>query len=1092
MVKRALVLLLTALVTTSSSAFAQSVEAQDGFFSVKVTLGGSTLPSTTSVRMLGLVAKSSETECLWVNTSTGDIAKGSCGTVTSVSFTDSTGLFSVAGSPVTGTGGFTLTYASQSANTVLARSTGAGVPSFQSLTKAMQFSSTVYTDQANTWGAFLQSMGGGLTVSSGTTTTQALSSTAGTFTGTVAANAGITVDTTAFTVADTTGNVSTTGTLAVTSTADLKGNISDSTGNLTLNDNVDVFDNLVLGSATGEYVRSGSYASRTTGWQIDYDGTADLREGFFDQMKVKLFTVEQTQAVNGSMQWTKSVAELAGETTVGGAVTCPTLGAAETYWFRDFPNAANIRVFQANDYVSIRTLAWSDSGADGAAELAVTDCVGVVTAYADGTAGNDGYQSWTFTRPSGANGGSMAGGTAIALKLPALNYGVTADGVLDATVNDGTNNVNAPYFGVKKWTTSPIAANFTNLARFGQLRGITSVDEYGIFAGPSFGATNGQYFRASDVNFDLNGIDVKFWSGATNVMRLNPNAGDPYFALGATLPTSIDTNSGIWLGEVGGVTQARFGDPAGNRIRWDGTNLKIVSQHLTIDENGVVITPTTSFTNTRAYSFKGTAGGADFGVQGSEGANTQYINIEAAPTVGLYHGAVRLRATNATTGTGSEVFVEAQGGGGGGGRLYLTGESEVDLLTDLGTAAASLNATGFTVNGSLTVDTSTLFVDATANELGVGTTTPSAKFAVEAGDIVIDPDKKIYLHGDAAGTLDTNWYLYKDNTNHNVHIGGYGSTTRSFIVEDTAASNAQRFSVNFASGLTTITVPASSTMSQGMYLLNPYATTNVWTGAYLSFGYSAGENYSARIYGQHNAFSSYASRLYFQTHATGTGTWNTASYINENGDFIFGKGMIVTGAATLGASAWAGTFSAESSSTFRQYTGDGSGWKWALAQRGSSTTTDLVWLTDNDDNLNVLQNVYAAGFRIAATAAVGTTTPCLGGTTNAFLGTCTSSRRYKQDIVPFGGNRAILQVQPKLFRLKTNPTGPREVGAIAEEVDALGLKYLVRYDADGRPDGLNYDKMALYLIPIIKQQQQQIEALTKRLEALESRSKEPR
>lgn len=1154
------------------------------------------------------MAATPQTNCAYVDAS-GNFYSAACpaGDISGVSFT-LPGIFSAVTPCTSGSCAFTFTLASQSANTgwfapdgsagaptfrfavpadfgasiganlVLARSTGTGAASFQTLTKGMQLNSTVYTDQSNTWGAFLQSMGGGLTVSSGTTTTQALSSTTGTFSGALAANAGFTVDTTAFTVADTTGNVATAGTLtatgasalnggitvdttnftvngttgavstasdlAVAGTSDLKGNISDSTGNLTLNDNVDVLDNLVLGSATGEYVRSGNYASRTTGWQIDYSGTADLREGFFDQMKVKLFTVEQTQAVNGSMTWTKSVAELAGETTVGGAVTCPTLGAAETYWFRDFPAAANIRAFQTNDYLSIRTLAWADSGADGAAELSVTDCIGIVTAYADGTAGNDGYQSWTFTRPAGANGGSMAGGTAIALKLPALNYGVTADGVLEATVNDGANNINAPYFGVKKWTTSPIAANFTNLARFGQLRGITSVDEYGIFAGPTFNLTNGQFFRASDTNFDVHGLDFSLWDADSANIIMRRNSGNPYLAIGNAAPTAYATGGGIWMGSDSGTYKFRVGDLSStDYIAYNGSTFTVRGDLNADDITAGTITGRTVQTAASgarvvmdtAPSLKWYDASALLGSLSPTGAKVvPYLgapptfvsslsmangysfdvsalsSFAAGDAAGLFQFASSsgstARITNlvaVSTGTSNSetmtVGVVTNKDVGGGEKLAYAnfsssaGSTNVGLLAWNATSSViTLNATNNTAvlnNTSFAVDTSTLFVDSSANEVGVGTTTPSAKFTVEAGDIVIDPDKKIYLHGDAAGSLDTNWYLYKDNTNHHVRVGGAGSGSRSFLVEDTSASNAQRFAVNFASGLTTITVPSSSTVSQGMYLLNPYATTNVWTGTYLSFGYSAGENYSARIYGQHNANASYASRLYFQTHATGTGTWNTATYINENGDFLAGKGFVVTGAATLGTSATAGTFSAEASSTFRQYTGDGTGWKWAIAQRASSTTTDLVWITDNDDNLNVVQNVYAAGFRIAATAAVGTTVPCLGGTTNAFIGTCTSSRRYKQDIAPFGGSRAILRVQPMLFHLKTQPTGAKELGAIAEDVHALGLRHLVRYDEHGRPDGLNYDKMALYLIPIIKEQQQQIDALTARLAALEARIK---
>jgi len=64
--------------------------------------------------------------------------------------------------------------------------------------------------------------------------------------------------------------------------------------------------------------------------------------------------------------------------------------------------------------------------------------------------------------------------------------------------------------------------------------------------------------------------------------------------------------------------------------------------------------------------------------------------------------------------------------------------------------------------------------------------------------------------------------------------------------------------------------------------------------------------------------------------------------------------------------------------------------------------------------------------------------------------------------------------------------GPRHVGFIAEELDALGLGAFVSRDAEGLPDGIHYDRLTAAIIPVLQAQQQQITALAERLDALEN------
>jgi len=105
----------------------------------------------------------------------------------------------------------------------------------------------------------------------------------------------------------------------------------------------------------------------------------------------------------------------------------------------------------------------------------------------------------------------------------------------------------------------------------------------------------------------------------------------------------------------------------------------------------------------------------------------------------------------------------------------------------------------------------------------------------------------------------------------------------------------------------------------------------------------------------------------------------------------------------------------------------------------------------------------------------------------------TSSKRYKRNIENLEISLdEILKLRPVRFQWRT--TGQEDVGLIAEEVDEV-LGDLVIYDKDGRPDAVKYDKLALYLLGVVKAQQEKIADLEKigtqnrelrqRLEALE-------
>ena len=128
-------------------------------------------------------------------------------------------------------------------------------------------------------------------------------------------------------------------------------------------------------------------------------------------------------------------------------------------------------------------------------------------------------------------------------------------------------------------------------------------------------------------------------------------------------------------------------------------------------------------------------------------------------------------------------------------------------------------------------------------------------------------------------------------------------------------------------------------------------------------------------------------------------------------------------------------------------------------------------------------------------------------TTSGILGKSTSARRYKTDereiapaeyadellSIPFKSwlDKGQLEQQAELKKFREDnpycPTPeyladvedgpPRHVGAVAEDFIDAGLEQFVTFDQYGRVDGLQYDRIGVALIPIIKGMKEQIDRL---------------
>jgi hypothetical protein len=394
-----------------------------------------------------------------------------------------------------------------------------------------------------------------------------------------------------------------------------------------------------------------TFASQTTGWRIDNAGRADVRYLYTDELRAKLFTADLESVLAGSQRITKSFS------TISQTFTCPALGSTSTLWVKDAPTFGDAAVFVSGDSVVIHAMTRTVFG-----PFTITDCVGVVTSYTDGTGANAGQQSWTFTRNTSTNGGAMTASTTVAVDQLVQDLGTTGNGYVESTAVDGAAGINAPYTQIVTWATAPVSANLTVRARFGNLRGITSTTEYGLLAG-TYSATNGTYFRASDQNFDLHGITAKWWDSTNNVVTIAPNSGSPYVAIGNPAPSACCTTAGIFLGWDHSASKAKasFYSDANNFLTFDGTKLTWKAANTTLDSSGN-LTAASATLSGAITATSGSIGSFTIGTYLYSGSKTAYNDGLAGVHLGsdgiglgstfTVSAAGALTATNATiTGT---------------------------------------------------------------------------------------------------------------------------------------------------------------------------------------------------------------------------------------------------------------------------------------------------------------------------------------------------------------------------------------------------------------------------------------------------------
>ena len=103
-------------------------------------------------------------------------------------------------------------------------------------------------------------------------------------------------------------------------------------------------------------------------------------------------------------------------------------------------------------------------------------------------------------------------------------------------------------------------------------------------------------------------------------------------------------------------------------------------------------------------------------------------------------------------------------------------------------------------------------------------------------------------------------------------------------------------------------------------------------------------------------------------------------------------------------------------------------------------------------------------------------------------GTTASTRRKKHEIESYRINsEALLNLDIKAFKYKPeiDQGQQQQHGFIAEDAQDLGLNELIQYDSEGIPDYFAYEKLPIFLLQLIQEQDTSIKTMKLRLDALE-------
>jgi len=430
----------------------------------------------------------------------------------------------------------------------------------------------------------------------------------------------------------------------------------------------------------------------------------------------------------------------------------------------------------------------------------------------------------------------------------------------------------------------------------------------------------------------------------------------------------------------------------------------------------------------------------------STGAVT-FGNTVIASNGQITNGGYTLSAAGALTATGANIngIITSNSGNIGGWAIGATtitaGSTTLSSAGSVTIGATTIAANGQITNGGYTLSNTGFLTATGANITGTVTATDGGQigdFSITSGALSASS------LGDAIAGTSASMSLGVDGLiKTRIDVGSIFGTpyyTETYINRRESAGGI--YIIGTASGSTAATEITSSFISTGTVFIN-------------------GNSVATSLAGKSNTG---------HTHAYASDPHTHSNYVATAGDtmtgILYGTGIDMSGNLRYGG---------------KVYSDDAGGYAEFGAIGAPTTVGAYVFRINQDESLwdKTFANVS------------GSRTVYVNSASTLLCGATISSLRFKEDIKEADVDvDAFLDLDVVNFYYidelcQDPPNKPEEIGVIAEQAEELGLTDLVRYDDEGLPEGLNDHKIPFYLLKTCIKQQEQIDDLKARIQALE-------
>lgn len=154
----------------------------------------------------------------------------------------------------------------------------------------------------------------------------------------------------------------------------------------------------------------------------------------------------------------------------------------------------------------------------------------------------------------------------------------------------------------------------------------------------------------------------------------------------------------------------------------------------------------------------------------------------------------------------------------------------------------------------------------------------------------------------------------------------------------------------------------------------------------------------------------------------------------------------------------------------------------SLVRRGGSGAINVGNLSINGVPITAGANTLVLGttttqIRLGVLPGGGVTELCVLTTSNLIITACSSSLRYKKDVLSFSSGMSIIdKLKPISYTWKLD--GSKDTGFGAEAVEKIDPMF-VSYNQKGEVEGVRYNRLSTVFVNAFKEQQAEIETLKK-------------